>query len=100
MIKLSNLFEELLNESEESFQIIVLIDQNFSRELTKLNEGQWKESDEKGYYLRVDKPKNCVEKLHVHIAKEKHKNTKNKQVAWNNDGTRHDRKHLITIFQE
>lgn len=51
-----------------------------------------------GYALRLDKPKFDFEKLHVHIAKNKHVNTKTKQVAWNNDGTRHDKKAFNNNF--
>ncbi len=30
--------------------------------------------------------------IHVHVARKKHLKTKNKQVSWNIDGTRHDKK--------
>ncbi len=46
--------------------------------------------------MRIDKPTDHTQKLHIHIAKDKHINTKTQQVAWNDDGTRHDKKTFNT----
>jgi len=43
--------------------------------------------------IRVDPMRpETKEQRHVHIAREKHTSAKNQQVAWNQDGSRHDRK--------
>lgn len=54
-------------------------------------ESHWQE-DKSGWMFRVD-PENPAIPLqrHVHIAKGKHASTKNLQVSWNVDGTRHDK---------
>jgi len=57
-----------------------------------INEGIWKESDLKNYFYRVDPPHNNTGERHVHIAHKKHINSKNNQVSWNQNGTRHDKK--------
>jgi hypothetical protein len=91
-MKIAPLFVETFEEFTDSFHIVVLFDKKDSDKIDYLTEGKWVESEEKGYWVRLDKPKFDFDKLHAHIAKSKHVNSKNKQVAWNDDGTRHDRK--------
>lgn len=64
-----------------------------------LHEGIWKESNIKGYKVRVDAPHTPDGKRHVHIAHAKHTKSKNKQVSWNDDKTRHDKKSFADNFQ-
>ena len=61
--------------------------------LYNLEEGKWVASKRKGWSQRVD-PENPQIKIlrHVHVARDKHISTKQKQVAWNDDHSRHDRK--------
>lgn len=87
-------FEEFSNP----FHIIVLFDKSQRDNLDLLTEGQWVPSDVKDYWKRLDKPKFDFEQLHVHIARQKHINSKSQQVAWNQDGTRHDKKSFNKNF--
>ncbi|MFD2784102.1 DUF6367 family protein [Hymenobacter rubripertinctus] len=83
---------ETFDEFTNSYHIIVLFDKSERENLDYLVEGIWTSSGEKDYWQRLDKPKFDFEQLHVHIARQKHINTKSKQVTWNVDGTRHDKK--------
>ncbi len=97
--QLRKLIREIMIETFEEFtnpfHIIVLFDK-FDK--NKLLEGQWIPSDVKDYWKRLDTPKFDFEQLHVHIARQKHINTKSKQVAWNQDTTRHDKKSFNNNF--
>lgn len=99
-LKLENLikdvYEEIINESV-LYHIIVLIEKNDFPN-SKLNEGRWGPSSENEYMQRIDQPHFDWQLLHVHIANKKHINAKNKQVSWNNDGTRHDKKSFNDNF--
>lgn len=95
MKKLMPIYEEI---SSETFHIVVIFSKKDSKKLAYLTEGKWIKSYENGYSVRLDKPKFDFEKLHVHIAKQKHINAKNKQVAWNDAGTRHDKKTFNNNF--
>jgi Family of unknown function (DUF6367) len=97
-MKLTKILEEVLGENDGPCHIIVVLDGSESKKLLLLTEGRWEDSDVGGYKVRVDKPKFDFGKLHAHIAKEKHINTKAKQVSWNNDGTRHDKKTFNNNF--
>jgi hypothetical protein len=89
---------ETFEEFENPFHIIVLFDKSEKDNLDLLTEGQWVPSDVKDYWKRLDTPKFDFEQLHVHIARQKHINTKSKQVAWNQDTTRHDKKSFNNNF--
>jgi hypothetical protein len=57
-----------------------------------LKEGRWVPSGHKDYMLRVDSEDPAIPvQRHVHIAHKKHDSAPNKQVAWNIDGSRHDK---------
>ena len=94
----SEILSEVINETKNPYHIIVLINEKDLQNFDHLNEGRWVSSDESGFVQRVDKPHFDQQLLHVHIAREKNINTKNKQVAWNNDGTRHDKKSFNDNF--
>jgi hypothetical protein len=64
-----------------------------------LFESKWVDSPEAGYKMRKDVPKFPHEKLHIHIAHNKHTKAKNKQVSWNVDGTRHDKMNFDDNFR-
>jgi len=78
------LMESLEEESFEGYIIIITNDDSYGK-LTLLNEGEWRHSGEKDYWLRKEREN---ELWHVHIAHERHKRTKIKQVAWREDGKR------------
>ena len=44
------------------------------------------------YYRREIHGTDEGKQIHVHVARKKYLNSKNKQVSWNIDGTRHDKK--------
>lgn len=84
--------QEYIDDIESQFYIIIKLNLDSAIRLNlQLNEGQWVPSSEKGFMQRVDKPHFSNDQLHVHIALNKHVNTKIKQVSWNADGTRHDK---------
>ncbi len=91
-----SLLRKFLISSYEDFNnpchIIVFFDKTEKKHVENLNEGKWVPSSEKDYWQRKDTPKFDHEQLHVHIARTKNINTKSKQVSWNQDGTRHDKK--------
>lgn len=86
------------DEHANPYHIIVLIEENDFPFAGQISEGRWEPSGEKGYMLRVDQPVFDWQLLHAHIARNKHVNTKKMQVAWNNDGTRHDKKSFNDNF--
>ena len=96
--RLRKIIIENIDEFTKSFHIIILIDRSHIQNFESLNEGRWMQSGTKDYWLRLDKPKFNSEQIHVHIAKEKHINAKDKQVAWNQDTSRHDKKSFNTNF--
>ena len=55
-----------------------------------IEEGKWMSSGVKDYMYRVDRGHPDPEVRHVHICHEKHITARNRQVSWNEDGTRHD----------
>jgi hypothetical protein len=58
-----------------------------------LNEGRWVPSGHKDYMMRVDAENPAIPlQRHVYIAQAKHVSSKNMQVAWNSDGSIHDKK--------
>ena len=81
--------------------IIVLSAEAFdSLGLDQLDEGRWTPSEHRGYSLRIDPARSEMrQQRHVHIARDKHTTAKHKQVAWNADQTRHDRKSFNAAFQ-
>ena len=89
-------FKEIFAENKISY-IIVQLPLELIDEQVILNEGQWVRSSKNGWSLRVcsEKP-TSKEQRHVHIAKTKHINAKDKQASWNKDGTRHDKKSFNT----
>lgn len=89
---------ETLEEFSDRLHIVVLVDKANTNLLSLLTEGQWAPSGIKDYWQRKDLPNFDYQKLHVHIARQKHINTKTKQVSWNEDGTRHDRKSFNSNF--
>ena len=57
-----------------------------------LTESRWVNSGISDLCMRVDPERpEMRQKRHVHIAHKKHVNANNRQVSWNNDGSRHDR---------
>jgi len=84
----------------ERFYIIVEISNaDFSKScLENIQEGMWRDAHISGYKVRVDKSHTPDGKRHAHIAHTKHINSKNKQVSWNNDATRHDNKTFDSNF--
>jgi len=88
-------FKDFLEEEDINY-LIVDIPENLLDDSLLLLEGRWIDSGKKGYKMRIDKPTDHTQKLHVHIAKDKHINIKTQQVAWNDDGTRHDKKTFNT----
>jgi len=90
---------ECLNtqQAEESIdEIIVEISEDLIQSgLYNFSESRWVDSHKPGWRYRLD-PMNTNTKTlrHVHIAKTKHTSSPRMQAAWNDDGTRHDKRNF------
>lgn len=81
-------FKEFLVE-----YVIVQTPINLIPKSNLLNEGRWVPSGHKDYMMRIDAENPAIPlQRHVHIAQAKHVSAKTKQVAWNTDGSIHDKK--------
>lgn len=90
-------FKEFIAESAETeidYLMLELTEEVSSLpRLKSLTEGRWEPAGYKDFMIRVDPMRpETKEQRHVHIAREKHTSAKNQQVAWNQDGSRHDKK--------
>lgn len=64
-----------------------------------VDESRWTQSKINGLYQRVDPERPQMSQLrHVHVAAKKHLRASSMQAAWNNDGSRHDRKNFNDVF--
>lgn len=102
MIKLKSLLRshavKQIKEKTDFQQIVVIFyDYSLLKNLI-LQEGLWKSEGE--YYYRIDaeKPEKNINR-HIHIAHKKNLRNKNKQVAWNESGKRHDKKTFDDNFE-
>jgi len=105
MIKLVTLLDEVIRllDMDVPPLIIVEIDQaNLERYSPKilLTESQWKQSSYSNYFYRIDPPNPAIQtRRHVAIAHKNHLHTKNRQVSWNDDYSRHDRHSFDANFR-
>lgn len=81
--------------------VVVLSEEAFkSLGLHEIDESRWVRSAHRGYSLRVDPARpEMSQQRHVHIAHDKHTAAKNKQVSWNADKSRHDKKSFDVAFR-
>ena len=80
-----------MSDANEELIVVVQVDETvWARStLRYLEEGVWHASDDLKY--RIDPPRPEMRmRRHVHIAEPKHTRTKDMQVSWNDDGSRHD----------
>jgi hypothetical protein len=91
---------ELLAEAEQENTILLFeIDNQKIEELFGIiEESKWISTGEKDYMMRVDPARPPSEKRHITISHQKHIHNKNKQVSWNDDGFRKDRKTFDDSF--
>lgn len=96
------MFDSLINETlrvrdeieTEVEYIVVVVERDGLRNLNErpLDERLWRDSGCKDWWFRIDPPNpQLQQRRHVHVARRKHINTKDKQRAWNDDGTPHDK---------
>lgn len=86
--------QDVLEELQIDYIVVELSDIGLKNlGLSFLEEGRWGDSKKKGWSQRFE-PANPQMHIqpHVHIAKTKHINNKSQQVAWNINGSRHDKK--------
>jgi len=85
--------EDLIQEQYALSEISVLVGEaSVTAEMITM-ESMWIDAPKKGWSYRVDPVDPAIpQKRHIHISKTKNKSSKNMQVAWNDDGTRHDKK--------
>ena len=85
-------FREFLAEDGIDY-FIIEVPEEYVPETAVINEGRWVDSG-KGYMIRVDAEDPSInQRRNVHVAKAKHISNKNMQASWNDDGTKHDKKH-------
>jgi hypothetical protein len=83
-------FKEFLDSPE---YVIVKVPVNLIDPRELLNEGKWRPSGKPGWMQRIDAENPSIPlQRHVHVAKSNHVSSKTQQAAWNEDGTRHDKK--------
>jgi hypothetical protein len=84
-------FKEFL--AEDLDYVIVQLPAALVGEAALLNEGKWMPSGKSGWMQRVDAANPAIPlQRHVHVARSKHTSNKTQQAAWNEDGSRHDKK--------
>ena len=94
MILLSEIYNNL-----DSEYIVILVPNYFHIDkINSLTEGIWLDSTEKGIKVRVEAAHVSDGFKHVHVARSEHTRSKNKQVSWNTNGTRHDKKRFNKNF--
>ncbi|MHB1059062.1 MAG: DUF6367 family protein [Rhodanobacter sp.] len=90
--------ETAQRQFEEEVRIEVVLSEQLLEQLTVSLEGtDWQESNVKDLCFRVDPPNpEQKQQRHVHIAHKKHttSSARKEQVAWNENGTRHDKKNF------
>ena len=87
-------FKEFIAEDGVDY-FVVELPESIVPNLALLNEDKWVQSGKKDWMQRVDAKNPSIKQLrHVHVAKVKHISTKNMQVSWNKDGTKHDSKNF------
>jgi len=84
-------FADYVNEEGVDYILIEIPEYIFDN-LDITTESYWQDSFHKNYKYRVDVATNHTQQKHVHIAKNKHINSKEQQASWNIDGSRHDKK--------
>jgi hypothetical protein len=90
-VKMSS--SEIDEEHDFDHLLVVLNEFEFSQLRVALQESQWIESDVRGISYRIDPARpEMKQNRHIHIAPTNKLNAKNQQVAWNDNGTRHDKK--------
>lgn len=82
---------EINNELPEGYILTAQIILDDDVEVLSIATESWKEDSDSKLYYRVD-PANTNTKTqrHIHIAAKKHTSSKNQQVSWNEDASRHD----------
>lgn len=90
-------FIDFLNNQEELEQgidyFILEIPSKYLEHEFIINEGKWVASGNKNWMYRIDAQDPALkQQRHVHIAQSKHLSNKGQQVAWNIDGSKHDKK--------
>jgi len=92
MISTYQLFKK--DSSAEIYIIIEIGEHDFNRYgLDQILEGEWKPSRKADFWHRVDaEAPQMNQQRHVHVVHKKHLKAKSKQVSWNQDLSRHDRK--------
>lgn len=79
--------------AEEPDYVVVHLPMALVNKAALLNEGKWMPSGKSGWMQRVDAANPAIPlQRHVHVARSKHTSSKTQQAAWNEDGTRHDKK--------
>jgi hypothetical protein len=91
---LDELIDYVKNEVEFDYIVVIMDIRLFDKLSLKkmLKESQWIKSKKKGWVVRVD-PENpqLKQQRHVYVTRDEHISAKNMQVAWNSNGSRHDK---------
>lgn len=85
------LLNEILNELPEDYILTAQIILDDDVEVLSIATESWKKDSDSKLYYRVDPANsNTNTQRHIHIAAKKHTSSKNQQVSWNADASRHD----------
>jgi len=85
-------FKSFLNEtrSEDRNQFHIIITGN-ETEIENTEGGKWMHSGVLDYWKRIEKPNADGKELQVHIARQKHVNTKSRHITWHVSGVKNDK---------
>lgn len=92
-MRFRDFLQNTTDENDDIEEVSVLLPATILSSCSIVLESIWQQSTKSGWVYRVDPEDPALpQQRHVHIAKEKHKNAKNMQASWNENGTRHDKK--------
>ncbi|MBI2272256.1 MAG: hypothetical protein HYU70_00540 [Bacteroidetes bacterium] len=80
-----------IHQELESFAVEFSEEEFNQLDFARYKNGVWVATGVGDYMARVDAAHGSHGQKHVHIARKKHTANKDKQVTWNEDGTRHDK---------
>jgi len=102
MSDIGDLIENLRDVCEDEFgddiYVIVGLPEAFIQNLPNLEESKWHSKGTLRYRIEPPNPSLQI-KRHIHITNKKHVGSKSKQVAWNQDGRRHDKSSFNTSMK-
>lgn len=88
MKNFKSVLNETRSEDRNQFHIIIIGDET---EIENTDEGKWMHSGVLDYWKKIEKPNTESRELQIHIARQKHVNTKSNRVTWHVNGAKNDK---------